>query len=996
VPGTLARVIGLALWLLQAAPVGDAGRPGVAYRIEARLDETTHVLYARGTLAYRNASPDTLGELVVHLYLNAFRPHSLWARTERRPQYAFGALAEPDYAFERLGRVAVRGVEVRPEYPYAPDSTVARLPLPRPLPPGDSVVVELEWTARLSTLWRRQGRAGRHYDWAHGYPRIAVYDRYGWQGHPLYPQGEFYGEFATYDVTLDLAADQVVAATGVPVEGDPGWERAAVAGSPVTHLRDAYGRRAAGREAAAEPPPGRKRVRFRAERVHHFAWSCDPAFRYEEGRYGDVVLRVLYRPESAPAWSGRVLAYAARALAFLDSVFGPYPWPQLTIAERLEGGGTEFPMLVMNGGASESLVVHEVAHQYVHGALANNEWREGWLDEGFATFLARRYLDARYGPVRAAPGRGLARHRIPLAARAQDALRVLWLDAFGWSQPVSWPSEDYTEFLVYNRMIYTKGSLVLESLAGLLGEETFARGLREYYRRHALSHVDETDFRTSLEDVCRCDLRPFFAQRLHGTGVVDDAVARAERVRTADGWLTRVELERRGTIVLPADVAVRGADGREVRRRTRGLAPRETLLVATPWRPESVVVDPDDAALDLDRGNNVHAWGFRWGRPGARRGFDWPFVRELARDPVETWFPLAGYTDAGGLALGVRTRSNRMGWLDASESGLAVAWKRVTDRPGPGGGVHGWVRVRNPPSLVGPRREAAYAVWWVEDRWGAELAFAWDRSQALAFGPRVALAAGARLMAAEEGPYLPPALWEPGATLEAWGAWAVADTIAGAPRVARVGAALGAGRVDDAFGFGDRVAGYTRVELEAATRRPLTGGLAVDVRAYAGAFVDLLDADAGRPRQRRLALAGADPYATFWNPFLRSRGALFRRGDVRVHAPGGPNLRSLDPDSTALGAASLQARLAARVPGPRGVRASAFATAGLARRPGPGAPALGIFEAGLGFHFEAQVVDERIHVGVDLPVYLSRPGLGDMGRDRRWAWRWVLRLSPEW
>src|SRR2546430_5137995 len=58
--------------------------------------------------------------------------------------------------------------------------------------------------------------------------RSVVYDRYGWEAHPLYPAGEFYGEFASYDVMLDLPDDQVIGATGVPVEGDPGWEKAKV------------------------------------------------------------------------------------------------------------------------------------------------------------------------------------------------------------------------------------------------------------------------------------------------------------------------------------------------------------------------------------------------------------------------------------------------------------------------------------------------------------------------------------------------------------------------------------------------------------------------------------------------------------------------------------------------------------------------------------------------------------------------------------------------
>jgi hypothetical protein len=197
----------------------------VRYRIEARLDEGTDVLQGRARLRYANRSRTTLDTLYLHQHLNAFRPNSAWATRELQfGNRRFQDLGPSEHGFERLGAVTVNGQAVRPAYPGSPDSTVVALPLPRPLPPGGEVVVDMDWEARLATLPRRQGRRGRHYDWAHWYPRIAVFDHTGWAHHPLLPQGEFYGEFAGYDVTLDLPQDQVVGSTGVVVEGSPGYE----------------------------------------------------------------------------------------------------------------------------------------------------------------------------------------------------------------------------------------------------------------------------------------------------------------------------------------------------------------------------------------------------------------------------------------------------------------------------------------------------------------------------------------------------------------------------------------------------------------------------------------------------------------------------------------------------------------------------------------------------------------------------------------------------
>jgi len=285
----------------------------VAYVISAALDEPSGVLTGHVRISYLNRSPDTLHDWFVHQYLNAFRPGSRWAATDSAEgRVRFQHLSDPDHAFERITCATVMGQAIAPDYPYAPDSTVAHWTLPRPLAPGDSMTVEIEWRARPSTVPRRQGRAGRRFDFAQWYPKVVVYDRHGWEDHPLYPAGEFYGEFASYDVRLDLPADQVIGATGVPVEGDPGWEGAkADPGLAIDYQRDWY---PAPRttHGCGEVVVGRKCLRFHAEQVHHFAFSLNPQYVYEQGRYGDVVVRVLYLPGDSATW-GRGLALAGRS-----------------------------------------------------------------------------------------------------------------------------------------------------------------------------------------------------------------------------------------------------------------------------------------------------------------------------------------------------------------------------------------------------------------------------------------------------------------------------------------------------------------------------------------------------------------------------------------------------------------------------------------------------------------------------------------------------------
>ena len=579
------------LLLLQAVTPPEAPeyfQQDIAYTLEVRLDEARGLLLGAGSLEYQNNSPHSLDSLYFHLYLNAFRPNSAWASTEQRDDFDFQGLDEEAIAFHRMTGMSVEGTELEPHYPGAPDSTVVAYALPEALEPGESVDLAFAWEARPSTLCRRQCRRGRSYDFAHWYPRIAVFDHTGWAVRPLLPQGELYGEFGRYHVTLDLAEDQVVGATGVPVAGDPGWRAGPGSPEPAPrYRRDFYGTATATVRPGLLGGPveeGRKRVIFFADDVHHFAWSTSPDYLYEGGRVGDVAIHVLYRPGDLDWDLGSVVARTERALEWLESVFGPYPWPQLTNLHRIEGGGTEFPMVLMDGSHDQGLIIHEAAHQYAHGILANNEWREGWLDEGMASFLSTWFYEDNGAPD---PWSGLMRG---VGSAIADGLVA----------PIATESAKFPDYQTYGLMTYALPQAVLYSLRRLFGDDTFRRGLRDYYRSKALEHVTEADLRHSMERASGEDLGWFFDQWFHSTGALDYAVGDIEQERTDDGWRTRVEVMRRGEIWMP--ITVRLGDEE---RRLEGAGERQVVEVSTQARPERVELDPETLLIDVDRSNNA-------------------------------------------------------------------------------------------------------------------------------------------------------------------------------------------------------------------------------------------------------------------------------------------------------------------------------------------------------------------------------------------------------
>ena len=856
------------LLLLSTADTSGYWQQRVAYTISASLDEPSGVLTGRVRITYVNRSPDTLRDFAVHQYLNAFRPGSRWAAADSAEgRQRFQHLKDPDYAFERITQSSLG----MPDYPYAPDSTIAHWTLPRPLAPGDSMVVDISWQARPSTLPRRQGRQGRRFDFAQWYPKVVVYDKYGWEDHPLYPGGEFYGEFATYDVTLDLAADQVIGATGVPVEGDPGWQKAAVGGRAIDYQRNYYAPRPT--PHACTVAQGRKCVRFYAEDVHHFAFSLNPDYRYEEGRYNDVVVRVLYQPGDSATWGkGIAVRRTAVALAWLDTLYGKFAWPQITNVHRIEGGGTEFPMMVMDGSAGLGLIVHEVGHNYTMGILANNEWREGWLDEGFTSFQTGWFFEA-HGQGPGYPG--------------VDGEILFW-DLDRWSEPVSMVSERYRDFATYNTMIYEKGQLFYEQLRYVVGDETMRRILRTYYARWKLKHVDEAAFRAVCEEVSGQDLGWLFGQWLHGTPLIDYRLRRVERKHLANGqWRTAVVIERRGDGWMPVEIGDRDT----IYARSTGQPEIERVEFITARKPGRLMLDPRLRSHDWNMLNNYEKRG-AWGVGRTEVRIDDP-TRETARRDrrVTALLPVAWSNDFGGLTLALRSRTNYLGRFEKNFSLVSVALDSgATHR----GGVY--MRFANSVRHPMPRTESSVAAWWVEGRNG--VAFSVDRSlrRHVSFGPDPHAGFDAIWMATTDLGYLDRRLWDDAGTIEA-GPW-VSTTVTRGAGVWHARLGIRGGMVYRYPGPGvvskDRydIDPFVRASGEVSVRTPFWLQSTLGVRVFGGAYLG----DNLPPLQRRIPIAGADPYETFTNPLLRSRGALLVRPDFHYHAPGNANLRAFRTD----------------------------------------------------------------------------------------------------
>jgi peptidase M1-like protein len=991
-------VIAAALLVVQQAVAQTSPNPywqqQVAYQIDARLDEPSGVLRGTERIRYTNRSPDALTTFSLHLYLNAFRPGSRWADADSAEgRRRFNDLKDPDFAFNHVRDVRIMGASVQPVYPLAPDSTIVRFALPRPLPPGESMDVELGWDARPSTVPRRQGRQGRRFDFAQWYPKVVVYDRHGWEEHPLYPAGEFYGEFASFLVDLDVPEDQVVGATGVLVCGDPGWERAnRRPDRAVEYQRDYYGSRTPSRDVCDRPAPGRKKIRWYAEDVHHFALSLNPEYRYEGGRFGGVAVHVLYQPGDEGTWgNGTAVERTETALAWLDRLFGTFAWPQITNVHRIEGGGTEFPMMIMDGSADQGLIVHELGHNYTMGILANNEWREGWLDEGFTSFQTTWFWETQ-GQT---------------GGYEQNEAGMLMLDLDGYSEPASMVSEAYRDFSSYNTSIYSRGQLFFQQLRYIVGDATMHRILQTFYQRWKLKHVDEAAFRAVAEEVSQRDLSTFFAQGLHTTELYDYAVGKVRTARqpgsgAAGQWKTRVEVVRKGEGRIPVEVAVVAERDTAVVR-AEGLAEREWVEVETRSKPKRVLLDPRVRTHDWNMLNNQKRTGGFLARIfGSDRKienyFHPYFSTRSRRDRLTGGFhPTVWSNDAGGVTLGIRLITDYLGRYEQNQTLLShsTGWGSDDDVED----TDFFFRIRNPVYLRMPNGSQTLDVFNVEGRYGAALTVERKRRTHLTYGPTWLGSASVQWVAPDDFRYLDRGFYDDVGTVELTLGGGVTTTSAETEASLRTTLAGGlaynrAGLT--ASGRSDLDPFYFRGTIEGTARRQLLGGR-IGIRAFAG----VASGDHATAKQRQIYLQGADPLQQLNNPFLRSRGALLVGEDFHYHVPGGANLRGIDPRVSTAAIVGINLELERNLrsrPDARLFNRIALAAftdlahgIGGSDQPLTGDRIKLLADAGLGLRADHHIGDTRFTTRFDFPLYVSRPRLaqdrepGDDVVEFRWS-----------
>jgi aminopeptidase N len=310
-----------------------------------------------------------------------------------------------------------------------------------------------------------------------------------------------------------------------------------------------------------------------------------------------------YVPVGRAGDIARSLGRTPQMIALFESRLGTkYPWAkyaQVVVHDFIFGGmentsaTTLYDRALLDERAAidvdmDSLVAHELAHQWFGDLVTCRDWSHAWLNEGFATYCEHLWREHQGGEDEYLLG--LEHDQDVYLDEDRDRYRRPIVTNV-WSKPID----------IFDRHLYQKGGLVLHTLRRHLGDDAFFRGLAHYLAVMRGKSAETRDLHRALEDATGRSLEAFFDQWIARAGHPSLEVSSEHDASAGLLKITVAQTQARNdtpsslfSVSLPIVVVTEDGSERVVLELTR---PRETFAVKCAKAPRMVLVDPGSNVL---------------------------------------------------------------------------------------------------------------------------------------------------------------------------------------------------------------------------------------------------------------------------------------------------------------------------------------------------------------------------------------------------------------
>lgn len=440
----LGILVAIAIWFAIATEDKKTGATEMGasadYDIEFELD-SEDVFHVATKIRVTNDSDEAFEDIGFYFVPNALNPE------ETADFYQ-------DSAESEIEAVSGWGVDM----PYSLKNNELLVELHSPLQPGESETIDISYSLKLPKGSLRLSQDERNFHLAQWYPMLAQYDG-GWNIQDFDLTGESYHTgFGSFTVSYSLPQEFLVASSA-----EDGVVQASSSGT------------------------------VQGDRIKDFYMALlNPAQWLHETVQADGTDIRLFMPLDQELLD-KSAEIAQSAFAFFEETIGDNPFPEIDIIGNY--GNMEYPNIVEVGADQDSIdtvLVHEIAHQWFYYIVGNDPFEDAWLDESITEFAASLFLTDYYGDE----AYGFNSAEMALLSEEPEKYTNL-------------PLDEYSDYR-YVSTVYGEAPLRLRDFfAERGGQDEALAFLAAYYEEFQFKFLNTEDFKAFFEEYFEGDQKEF-------------------------------------------------------------------------------------------------------------------------------------------------------------------------------------------------------------------------------------------------------------------------------------------------------------------------------------------------------------------------------------------------------------------------------------------------------------------------------------------------------
>ena len=610
-----------------------SGKPGHAYwqnsadySIKVSLDDKNKGISGNETITYTNNSPDDLEFLWLQVDQNLFREDSRGnaiiplngSRNGAKGQNFDGGyyIGNVNIFYDEGKKSKNKKVRNKITVRYEIYDTRMKILLPKPLKSrGGKLLIDIDFSFtspdygsdRMGVLETENGRIFNLAQW---YPRMCVYDDIsGWNTLPYLGAGEFYLEYGTFNVDINVPNNHLVVCSGELLNPEEVYTKTQLERFEKAKLSDDTV--IIRSEDEINNPSSRPQIvdrltwKFKIENSRDVAWSSSKAFIMDAARInlpsGKNSMAISVYPKERNTFDSweRSTEYTKASIEHYSKKWLEYPYPA-AINVAGNQGGMEYPGIVFCSWKSKNsslwgVTDHEFGHIWFPMIVGSNERLHAWMDEGFNTFInslsTEEFNNGEYSEAK------------PNMHRYSNYL------VNDKMEPVSTPPDNLKERNLGLLAYYKPSAGLIMLRENVLGEKRFDEAFKEYIKRWAYKHPSPDDFYRTIENVSGEELNWFWRGWFKYNWKLDQAINKVKYVNNNPSMGSIITIENLQQMPMPVTMEITNISG----KKTTHKLPVEIWKRNSKWtfkynsnEPlKKIVVDPNFVLPDINSANNI-------------------------------------------------------------------------------------------------------------------------------------------------------------------------------------------------------------------------------------------------------------------------------------------------------------------------------------------------------------------------------------------------------